>query len=118
MTAPSTADLHTGADPRQLGAILLELALISHRGALFHRFIHDRACEEMEVLEGANEGTQDVIMHGKDKRFYGENGLLVSSGLAKRIRELMNSYLVIDDYLLKQSIEKVNFLCTFKCDCS
>ncbi|KAI9316416.1 COG4 transport protein-domain-containing protein [Dichotomocladium elegans] len=99
-------------DPRQLDMNLLELALISQRGSLFYRFIHDRANEEMESI-GADESMQDVIMHGKDKRFYGENGLLATFGLAKRIRELMNSYLVIDAYLLKRNIDKAMRLDTY-----
>ncbi|KAI7884571.1 COG4-domain-containing protein [Lichtheimia hyalospora FSU 10163] len=104
---PTTGSEHASqlVDPRQLDANLLELALIGQRSALFYRFLHERANEEMEII-GTDESTQDVIMHGKDKRFYGDNGLLASSGLTKRTRELMNSYLVIDNYLLKRNIEK------------
>ena len=94
-------------DPRQLDANLLELALISQRGALFYQFINERADDEMEHI-GTDESTQDMIMHGKDKRYYGDNGLLASSGLVKRNKELMNSYLVIDSYLLRRNIDKVN----------
>lgn len=101
--AESTSQL---VDPRQLDQNLLELALVSQRAALFHRFINDRADDEMEYI-GSDEGTQGLILQGKDKRFYGDNGLLVSSALAKRTRELMNSYLVIDEYLLKRNIDKV-----------
>lgn len=106
---PTAGNQHASqlVDPRQLDANLLELALIGQRSALFYRFLHERANEEMEII-GTDESTQDVIMHGKDKRFYGGNGLLASSGLTKRTRELMNSYLVIDNYLLKRNIEKVN----------
>lgn len=93
-------------DPRQLDQNLVELALVSQRSALFHRFIHDRADDEMEYI-GSDESTQGLILQGKDKRFYGDNGLLVSSALAKRTRELLNSYLVIDEYLLKRNIDKV-----------
>ncbi|KAI9273055.1 COG4 transport protein-domain-containing protein [Phascolomyces articulosus] len=92
-------------DPRQLDANLLELALISQRSALFYQFINERADDEMEQI-GTDESTQDMIMHGKDKRYYGNNGLLSSSGLVKRNKELMNSYLVIDGYLLKRNIDK------------
>ncbi|OAD74722.1 hypothetical protein PHYBLDRAFT_76593 [Phycomyces blakesleeanus NRRL 1555(-)] len=92
-------------DPRQLDISLLELSLISQRSALFHSFIHERATEEMETMAD-DEKQQDIIMNGKDKRFYGDNGLLLSSGLTKRVKELMNIYLVIDEYLLKGNIEK------------
>ncbi|KAI8138173.1 COG4 transport protein-domain-containing protein [Fennellomyces sp. T-0311] len=92
-------------DPRQLDANLLELALISQRGSLFYQFINERATDEMEHI-GTDETTQDMIMQGKDKRYYGDNGLLASSGLAKRTKELMNSYLVIDSYLLRRNIDK------------
>lgn len=94
-------------DPRQLDANLLELSLISQRASLFQGFLHERANEEMEKLEDEKENntTSD---DGKDRRFYGKNGLLASSGLAKRIKEVMNSFLVIDEYLLKQSMDKVS----------
>ncbi|KAI7854030.1 COG4 transport protein-domain-containing protein [Circinella umbellata] len=92
-------------DPRQLDANLLELALISQRGALFYQFINERADDEMEHI-GTDESTQDMIMHGKDKRYYSDNGLLASSGLVKRNKELMNSYLVIDSFLLKRNMDK------------
>ncbi|ORZ24706.1 COG4 transport protein-domain-containing protein [Absidia repens] len=114
-------------DPRQLDANLLELSLISQRASLFQGFLHERANEEMEKLDdvkvhadatgGASAVTPTMAtttattptmtaMDGKDRRFYGENGLLTSSGLSKRIKEVMNSFLVIDEYLLKRSMDK------------
>ncbi|KAF7728336.1 Golgi transport complex subunit 4 [Apophysomyces ossiformis] len=92
-------------DPRQLDANLLELALISQRSALFHIFLNERADDEMEYL-GTDDQQQAMVMNGKDRRFYGTNGLLISSGLTKRIKELLTSYLIIDEYLLKQSMDK------------
>jgi hypothetical protein len=93
-------------DPRQLDANLLELSLISQRASLFQGFLHERANEEMDKLEDDTENNP-APDDGKDRRFYGKNGLLASSGLAKRIKEVMNSFLVIDEYLLKQSMNKV-----------
>ncbi|KAI8097538.1 COG4 transport protein-domain-containing protein [Halteromyces radiatus] len=113
-------------DPRELDANLLELSLISQRASLFQGFLHERANEEMEKLDDTNDpatvldtssttestttttknATIINVMTGKDRRFYGENGLLTSSGLSKRIKEVMNSFLVIDEYLLKRSMEK------------
>ncbi|RCH95235.1 Golgi transport complex subunit 4 [Rhizopus stolonifer] len=92
-------------EPRQLDANLYELSLLCQRSVLFNNFMNQRASEEMDVLE-SDENEKEVIMQGKDHRFYGDNGLLLSSGLTKRVRELMNSYLVIDEYLLKKSVDK------------
>ncbi|KAG0194232.1 Golgi transport complex subunit 4 [Apophysomyces sp. BC1034] len=105
-TSPvSVEETNQLVDPRQLDANLLELALISQRSALFHIFLNERANDEMEFLE-TDENQQAMVMNGKDKRFYDVNGLLVSSGLTKRIKELMTSYLIIDEYLLRQSMDK------------
>ncbi|CAO3620371.1 unnamed protein product [Mucor hiemalis] len=90
---------------RQLDANLYELSLISQRSALFNSFINERASDEMEMLT-SDENEREMVMKGKDSRYYGNNGLLLSSGLTKRVRELMSSYLVIDEYLLKKSIDK------------
>lgn len=90
-------------DPRQLDANLYELSLISQRTVLFNSFMNERASDEIDVLASDE---KELVMKGKDSRFYGPNGLLVSSGLSKRVHEMMNSYLVIDEYLLKKSITK------------
>lgn len=90
---------------RQLDANLFELSLICQRSVLFNSFINERANDEMEILE-SDENEKEMVMKGKDSRYYGNNGLLLSSGLTKRVRELMSSYLVIDEYLLKKSIDK------------
>lgn len=105
----STNDMEEPTNPliehRQLDANLYELSLISQRSALFNSFINERASDEMEELD-SDENEKEMVMKGKDSRYYGNNGLLLSSGLAKRVRELMSSYLVIDEYLLKKSIDK------------
>lgn len=90
---------------RQLDANLHELSLISQRSVLFNSFINERASDEMDIL-ASDESEKEMVMKGKDSKYYGPNGLLLSSGLTKRVRELMNSYLVIDEYLLKKSIDK------------
>ncbi|KAI9263690.1 COG4 transport protein-domain-containing protein [Sporodiniella umbellata] len=90
-------------DPRQLDVNLYELSLVSQRTILFNGFISERANDEMEKLD---HDEQKLMMKGKESRSYGSNGLLIASGLTKRVKELMNSYLVIDEYLLKKSIIK------------
>ncbi|KAI8987413.1 COG4 transport protein-domain-containing protein [Mycotypha africana] len=93
-------------DPRQLDANLHELSLLCQRSVLFQNFLNERAIEEMDVLISDNENEKDLVMKDKNEKFYGGNGLLLSSGLTKRVRELMSSYIVIDEYLLKKSIDK------------
>jgi hypothetical protein len=92
-------------EPRQLDANLYELSLLSQRSVLFNSFLNDRASDEMDILE-SDQDEKELVMKDKDSKFYGNNGLLLSSGLTKRIRELMNSYVVIDEYLMKKSIDK------------
>ncbi|KAI7863063.1 COG4 transport protein-domain-containing protein [Spinellus fusiger] len=106
---------HALVDPRTLDINLLELSLISQRSTLFHSFIHERANEEMETF-AHDEKQEDIIMNGKDKRYYGDNGLLLSSVLTKRMKEVMNIYLVIDEYLLKGNVEKAMLLDTYDPD--
>ncbi|KAI8344397.1 COG4 transport protein-domain-containing protein [Chlamydoabsidia padenii] len=106
--SPSSPSAATNplVDPRQLDANLLELSLISQRASLFQGFLHERANEEMEKLDDGKTDQVATPDGMKDRRFYGKNGLLASSGLAKRIKEVMNSFLVIDEYLLKRSMDK------------
>lgn len=101
----STESTNPLVEHRQLDANLYELSLISQRSVLFNSFMNERASDEMDILE-SDETEKEMVMKGKDSRYYGNNGLLLSSGLTKRVRELMNSYLVIDEYLLKKSMDK------------
>ncbi|KAI8375685.1 COG4 transport protein-domain-containing protein [Choanephora cucurbitarum] len=106
--SPSPTDQETTnplIEPRQLDANLYELSLLCQRSVLFNSFLNERANEQMRLLE-SDETEKEMVMKGKDRRFYSDNGLLLSSGLTKRIRELMNSYLVIDEYLLKKTIDR------------
>lgn len=104
-TSPTQESTNPLVEHRQLDANLHELSLISQRSVLFNSFINERASDEMEIL-ASDENEKEMVMKGKDNKYYGNNGLLLSSGLTKRVRELMNSYLVIDEYLLKKSIDK------------
>ena len=105
----TSAELEESVNPliehRQLDANLYELSLISQRSALFNSFMNERASDEMEILD-EDQDEKALVMMGKDSKYYGPHGLLLSSGLTKRVRELMSSYLVIDEYLLKKSIDK------------
>lgn len=102
---PSTEANNPLVEPRQLDANLYELSLLSQRSVLFNSFLNERASDEMVILE-SDQDEKELVMKGKDSKFYGSNGLLLSSGLTKRVRELMNSYMVIDEYLMKKSIDK------------
>ncbi|KAI8073145.1 COG4 transport protein-domain-containing protein [Gongronella butleri] len=110
-TIASTAN-HPLVGPRQLDANLLEMSLVCQRASLFQGFLHDRADEEMDKLQASkNESAKDDLPDGadfanKDQRYYSKNSLLLSSGLSKRLIELTNAFLVIDDYLLRTSMDK------------
>ncbi|ORX50457.1 hypothetical protein DM01DRAFT_1363646 [Hesseltinella vesiculosa] len=105
-TSPNPAASHVNhplVGPRQLDANLLEISLICQRASLFQGFLHERADEEMEKLQQA-ESVDEFA--NKDQRFYHKNSLPISSGLSKRLTQLTDAFLLIDDYLLRTSMDK------------
>lgn len=51
----------------------------------------------------------DVSLLEKDANKYDSSVIIKNSGLLKQVKSLMNDFVVIEEYFLKKSIEKVNF---------
>lgn len=116
-------------DPRELDVILSELAMISARTHLYYRFLESRTkviknnnnvyftlfyfwakyfLFQLEVEAMQVNGT-DVSLLEKDANKYDSSVIIKNSGLLKQVKSLMNDFVVIEEYFLKKSIEKVNF---------
>jgi hypothetical protein len=91
-------------DPRELDTGSNELAIISQRSTLFHRFLRARAKEELEAIPDSAEFWKDT-----NRKLYDANGLLIVSRLGKRVSDLLESYLIMEEYLLRRSVNMVCF---------
>lgn len=93
-------------DPRELDTSSNELAVMSQRSALFHRFLRARAKEELEAIPNEEEFWKDT-----NRKQYDSDGLLVISRLSKRVTDLLDSYLIMEEYLVRRSVNMVrNYL--------
>ncbi|KAF9585781.1 Golgi transport complex subunit 4 [Lunasporangiospora selenospora] len=91
-------------DPRELDIILNEMVLVSQRTHIFNRFLESRAKSEMELLE--KEDSVDATSVDKRKNMYNENGLLRVSGLTGKVEEVMDHYLIMEEFFLRRSVDK------------
>ncbi|KAG0342216.1 Golgi transport complex subunit 4 [Podila humilis] len=91
-------------DPRELDINLNEMVLISQRAHLYNRFLESRAKNEIEHLQNEQE-VGDTLVE-KPKNLYNEFGLLRASGLSKKVEEVMDHYLVIEEFFLRRSVDK------------
>ncbi|KAG0004651.1 Golgi transport complex subunit 4 [Modicella reniformis] len=91
-------------DPRELDLNLNEMVLISQRSHLYNRFLESRAKSEIEHL--ANEDQVDGTVVEKPKNLYNESGLLRVSGLSRKVEEIIDYYLAIEEFFLRRSVDK------------
>jgi hypothetical protein len=103
--SPDPALANPLLDPRELDTSSNELAVMSQRSALFHRFLRARAKEELEAIPNEEEFWKDI-----NRKQYDSDGLLVMSRLSKRVTDLLDSYLIMEEYLVRRS---VNMVCNF-----
>jgi hypothetical protein len=89
-------------DPRELDTSSSELAIMSQRSALFHRFLRARAKEELEAIPNEEEFWKDT-----NRKLYDSDGLLLMSRLSKRVSDLLDSYLIMEEYLVRRSVNMV-----------
>jgi hypothetical protein len=90
-------------DPRELDSSSNELAVMSHHSVLFHRFLESRAKEELQAITDPDEFWKD-----SNRKLYDSNGLLTMSRLSKRVSDLLESYLIMEEYLLRRSVNMVS----------
>ncbi|KAG0227489.1 Golgi transport complex subunit 4 [Actinomortierella wolfii] len=113
-------------DPRELDVNLNEMVLISQRSHLYNRFLESRAKAEVEVLKTAqalnhssesakhhqdnnnsSSTTQILGVDGQNSKQYNEqSGLLRVSGLTSKVEEVMDHYLVMEEFFLRRSVDK------------
>ncbi|KAG2180985.1 hypothetical protein INT43_008567 [Umbelopsis isabellina] len=86
-------------DPRELDSSSSELAIMSRHSVLFHRFLASRAKEELQAISDPDEFWKD-----SNRKSYDSNGLLTVSRLSKRVSDLLESYLIMEEYLLRRSV--------------
>ncbi|KAG2176632.1 hypothetical protein INT44_007296 [Umbelopsis vinacea] len=97
--SPDPALANALLDPRELDTSSNELAVMSQRSALFHRFLRARAKEELEAIPNEEEFWKDT-----NRKQYDSDGLLVMSRLSKRVSDLLDSYLIMEEYLVRRSV--------------
>ncbi|KAI8347136.1 COG4 transport protein-domain-containing protein [Mortierella sp. GBAus27b] len=91
-------------DPRELDINLNEMVLISQRSHLYNRFLESRAKSEIEHF--ANEDQVDDTAIEKSKTLYNESGLLRVSGLSRKVEEIIDYYLTVEEFFLRRSVDK------------
>ncbi|KAJ3385108.1 Golgi transport complex subunit 4 [Lobulomyces angularis] len=87
-------------DFRELDLVLDEIALISQRTVYFSRFIKSRAKREIDQLEKPKLEFQELL---KD---YDKDGVSNVNKLSQRVEELMNDYLIMEEFYIKKGVEK------------
>ncbi|KAJ3025059.1 UNVERIFIED_CONTAM: Golgi transport complex subunit 4 [Siphonaria sp. JEL0065] len=105
-------------DPREVDALVNEIAIISQRTRLFVRFLEVRAKgeeEKLASLDEEDEGSKptssatNVGEGGVVRRRPAElEGIALNkqSGLSLRVKELMSNFATLQEFFLKKSIEK------------
>ncbi|KAF9973616.1 Golgi transport complex subunit 4 [Actinomortierella ambigua] len=95
-------------DPRELDINLNEMVLISQRSHLYNRFLESRAKAEVEVLKTVQEVNNSSVGGGdnSNNKQYNASGLLRVSGLTSKVEEVMDHYLVMEEFFLRRSVDK------------
>ncbi|RKO91852.1 COG4 transport protein-domain-containing protein [Blyttiomyces helicus] len=89
-------------DPRELDAILGEIAIISQRAQQFDRFLRVRGTAEVEKLEKDPTKPADFIQSTQSSK----DGLAKLSKLNERVQGLMSNFVAMEEYFVRRSIEK------------
>ncbi|KAF9138445.1 Golgi transport complex subunit 4 [Linnemannia schmuckeri] len=90
-------------DPRELDINLNEMVLISQRAHLYNRFLESRAKSEVEHLKDDHAG-ESLLEKRKD--MHTESGLLRVSGLSRKVEEVIDHYLAIEEFFLRRSVDR------------
>ncbi|KAL1916355.1 uncharacterized protein VTP21DRAFT_5972 [Calcarisporiella thermophila] len=98
------APVESQMDPRELEVNLNELTMVSQKTHLFYRFMNSRTKEEMKLLQ--ENGYANEFWADRKSDLYNDWGLLKVSGLSRKVQELMNDYLIIEEFYMRKMIEK------------
>ncbi|KAJ3169511.1 Golgi transport complex subunit 4 [Geranomyces variabilis] len=89
-------------EPREVDPILSELATISQKSQIFHRFLHVRA-----EVQSASLREQPLTGSDWSTSLDGEgDGLVTSSKLDELGQGLMSDYVSMEEYFVRRSVEK------------
>ncbi|KAF9183499.1 Golgi transport complex subunit 4 [Haplosporangium sp. Z 767] len=103
-SSQQTAAIPEVIDPRELDINLNEMVLISQRAHLYNRFLESRAKSEIEHLEKGQQVNDTIV--DKPKEVCNESGLLRISGLSRKVEEIIDHYLAIEEFFLRRSVDK------------
>ncbi|KAJ8331403.1 Golgi transport complex subunit 4 [Batrachochytrium dendrobatidis] len=93
-----TQQMQPPVDPRELDLILGEITTVCQKAYYFDRFLRMRASDQVNTLK-ANASSDSLSENGKD-------GLMPTSSLNEQIHIFIGYYISIEDYFIRQSIEK------------
>ncbi len=86
-------------DPRDLNALLNELTLLSQRTELYLRFLGRRTRADLEALDGPASATE-----AQRRRL--DALLAAPNGISRSVQELLGHYVALENYFLRESVQK------------
>lgn len=90
-----------GCDIREVGTVLEETALITQRTQQFHSYVHNVAAGVVEMIADKEAWKAELPSNCNE-----DDGLVTETKLARRIQELVNEYVSVENSFLQQSVEK------------
>lgn len=85
-------------DPKELDVLLGEITLIGSRTELYLRFIKRRVMGDLEVVDMNSELKQEKLTE--------VDNLLKRSDLSKLVQELVGSYILMEEYFIREMVQK------------
>mmetsp|Transcript_63385 Transcript_63385/g.182461 ORF Transcript_63385/g.182461 Transcript_63385/m.182461 type:complete len:760 (+) Transcript_63385:54-2333(+) len=89
------------ADIQDVGATLEETALITQRTQQFHSYVHNVAASVVEMIADKEAWKTTLPEDCRD-----DDGLMKETRLARRVQELVNEYVKVENSFLQKSVEK------------
>ncbi|CAB4036945.1 Conserved oligomeric Golgi complex subunit 4, partial, partial [Paramuricea clavata] len=102
----STANLER-IDPRTLDVLLGEIVLMNSRTELYFRFLKNQVVADMEVLPDENKP--------EDMQKFLEK-LITDSGLSRKMQEIIGSYIIMEEFYMRETVNKAINFDTFEGD--
>jgi len=90
-----------GCDIHEVGLVLEETALMTQRTQQFHSYVQNVAAGVVEMISD-KEAWRSALPAGCDE----ETGLVRETKLARRVQELVNEYVMVENSYLQQSVDK------------
>ncbi|XP_028391854.1 conserved oligomeric Golgi complex subunit 4-like [Dendronephthya gigantea] len=94
-------------DPRTLDVLLGEIVLMNARTELYFRFLKKQVVADMEVLPDENKAEDMQKMLEK---------LITDSGLSRKMQEIIGSYIIMEEFYMRETVSKAIDVDTFEGD--